>query len=99
MAVGVAAGGENGGLAVLGVAEERVRLACGEDGLNCDTGIAGGAVFEADWAGEAADELAMELAFRGARADGAPAYQCCQVLWRDEIEELAAGGDTQLGEI
>ena len=61
--------------------------------------VAGGAVLEADGAGEPADELAMDLAFRGARADGAPAYQLGEVLRRDQVEELGAGGDAHLGEV
>ena len=55
VAVGVAVGDEDGGLAVFGVAEEGVRVACGHDGFDGDLYIAGGSVFEADWAGEAGD--------------------------------------------
>jgi hypothetical protein len=53
VAVGVAFGDEDGGLAVLGVAEEVVGLVGGEDGFDGDLGIARGAVFEADGAGDA----------------------------------------------
>ena len=38
VAFGVAGGDEDGGLAVLGVAEEGVRLARGEDGVDGDAG-------------------------------------------------------------
>ena len=99
MAIGVAVGGEDGRLAVLGVAKEGVRLARGEDGFDGDSGIAGGAVLEADRTGKAADKLAVKLAFRGARADGAPADECGEILRRDEVEEFAAGGNAHLGEI
>ena len=61
--------------------------------------VAGGAVLEADRAGKTADELAMDLALRGARADGAPAYEAGDVLRRDHVEEFGAGGDAHLGEI
>ena len=55
VAVRVAVGDEDGGLAVFGVAEECVRVACGHDGFDGDLYIAGGSVFEADWAGEPGD--------------------------------------------
>ena len=55
VAVGIAVGDEDGGLAVFGVAEEGVRVACGHDGFDGDLYVAGSSVFEADWAGEAGD--------------------------------------------
>ncbi len=69
----VALGDEDGGAALFGVAEEVVGLAGGEDGFDGDLHVAGGAVFEADGAGEAGDKLAVDLAFGGAGADCAPA--------------------------
>ena len=99
VALGVAPGDEDGGLSVLGVAEEGVRLQGGEDGVDGDLDVAGGGVFEYDRTGDAADELAMDLALCGARADGAPADQAGDVLRGDHVEELGAGGHAHLGEI
>jgi len=99
VSVVIALGDEDGGLAVLGVAEEVVRLACGEDGFNGDLDVAGGTVFEADGAGEAGDELAVDLAFGGAGSDGSPADEGRDILRGDHVEELGAGGDAHLGEV
>ena len=63
----------------------------------CD--VAGGGVLEADRAGDAGDELAMDLALGGARADGAPADEAGDVLRRDHVEEFGAGGHAHLGEV
>jgi hypothetical protein len=41
----------------------------------------------------------MDLAFRGTRANGAPAYQSRDVLWRDHVKKLSAGRHAHLGEI
>ena len=99
VAVLIAFGDEDGGLAVFGVAEEVVGLAGGEDGFDGDLDVAGGAVFEADGAGDAGDELAVDLAFGGAGADGSPADEGGDVLGGDHVEELGAGGDAHLGEV
>jgi len=95
----VAFGDEDGSAALFGVAEKVVGLAGGEDGLDGDLDIAGGAVFEADGAGEAGDKLAVDLAFGGAGADCAPADERGDVLGGDHVEELGAGGDAHLGEV
>ena len=99
VAFAVAGGDEDGGLAVLGVAEESVRVRCGEDGVDGDLDVAGGGVLESDGAGDAGDELAVDLALGGARADGAPTDEIRDVLRRNHVEELGAGGDAHLGEI
>ena len=52
--------------------------------------VAVGAVLETDGARQTRRELAMHLAFGGARADGAPGNQIGDVLRRDHVEKLAA---------
>ena len=100
VAVGVSLGDKDGGLAVLGVAKEVVGLVGGEDGLDGDLDVAGGAVFEADGAGESGDELAVDLALGGAGADGSPGLTSVgDVLGGDHVEELGAGGDAHVGEV
>ena len=99
VAVRIAGGDEDGRLAVLGVAEEGVGVGGGEDGVDGDLHVAGGAVFEADRAGDAGDELAVDLALGGARADGSPADEAGDVLRRDHVEELGSGGHAHLGEV
>ena len=71
----------------------------GEDGVDGDLDVAGGGVLESDRAGDAGDELAMDLALGGARADGSPADEAGDVLRRDHVEEFGAGGDAHLGEV
>ena len=75
---------------------ERLR---GEDGVDGDLHIARGGVLESDRTGEAGDELAVDLAFGGARADGSPADEVGDVLRRDHVEEFGAGGHAHFGEI
>ena len=99
MAIRVAVGDEDGRLAVFGVAEEGVGVAGGHDGFDGDLDVAGGSVLEADGAGEAGDELAVDLAFGSAGADGAPTYEAGDVLGGDHVEKFGAGGDTHLGEV
>jgi len=76
-----------------------VRLTGGEDGFDGDLHVAGGAVFEADRAGEAGDEFAVDLAFGGAGADGSPTDEGGDVLGGDHVEELGACGDADFGEV
>jgi len=99
MGVAVAGGAEDGGLAVLGVAQEGVRDGGGEEGVNGDLHVAGGAVFEAYGAGDAADQFAVTLAFCGARADGSPGDKAGEILRGDHVEKLGAGRDAHLVEI
>ena len=48
---------------------------------------------------DAGDQLAVDLALGGARADGAPADQAGDVLRRDHVEELGSGGHAHLGQV
>ena len=77
-----------------------MRLACGQDGFDGDASTLPSVPFLKPTGQERPlTQLAMHLAFRGARADGAPAHQFGDVLRRDQVEELAAGGHAHLGEI
>ena len=72
---------------------------CGDaaerDGVDGDLDGAAGAVLEADRHGEARCELAVDLAFRGARADRAPGDEVGDELRRDRIEEFGARGQAE----
>ena len=92
VAVGVALGLDDGDLAVLVHAQEVVRARGRLDGVGGDADVAVGAVLEADGRRQAGGQLAVHLAFGGARADGAPGDQVAEVLRRDHVEELAARG-------
>ena len=69
-----------------------VLLTRGEERVHGDSHVAVGAVLEADRRRQAGRQLAVHLAFGGARADRAPGHQVADVLRRDHVEELAAGG-------
>lgn len=71
----------------------------GLDRVNGDLHVTRGGVFEADWAGHAGDELAVNLALSGARADGSPTDQAGDVLRRDHVEELGSSGHAHFGEV
>ena len=61
-----------------------------------DAHIAVGAVLEADRAGQAGSQLAVNLAFGGARADRRPRHQIGDVLRRRHVEEFGAGRQTEI---
>src|ERR1035441_5558927 len=84
---------------MLGATEECMFRSGGEDRVDRDLHVAGGPILEADRAGEAADQLAMNLALGGARADRSPGDQVDEKLRRDDVEKLRAGGKTHLGKI
>jgi len=60
------------------------------DRVGGDLDVAIGAVLEADGGRQARCQLAVYLAFGGARANRTPADQVTDVLGRDHVEELAA---------
>ena len=64
-----------------------------------DADVAVGAVLEADGAGEAGGELAVDLRLRRAGADRAPGDEVGDVLRRDHVEELAAHRHAHLVEV
>ena len=75
-----------------------VRVAGGADGVDGDFQVAVGAVFEADGAGQATGQLAVHLAFGGARADGAPGNQVGVILGGDHVEKFGGGGHADVVE-
>ena len=93
--------------AVVAIAERpslvTARKWCGCDGrlhrVDRDLHVAVGAVLEADRARQAGGELAMDLAFGGARADRAPGDEVGDVLRRGHVEELAAGRQAELVDV
>ncbi len=95
VAVAIAASLEDGGLAHLGHAHEGVGRAGRLDGIAGHLDAAVRAVLEAHGAGQAAGQLAVALAFRGARADGAPADQVADELRRQQVQEFRAHGQAQ----
>src|SRR5947199_115311 len=93
--VGVALGVDHGGDAILVDAEEGVRMARRLQRVDGDLLVAVGRVLEADRHREPARHLAMRLALGGARADRGPRDQVGQVLRRDRVEQLGAGGQPE----
>ena len=84
---------------MLGVAEESVRVGCGENGIDGHLHIAGGCVLEAHGTRNSGDEFAMDLTLCGTGADGAPTDEAGDVLRRDHVKEFGACGYTRLREI
>src|SRR5690606_5011941 len=95
VAVRVAGGGHDRAAAARVHAEEGVRAGCGPAGVHGDLDVAVGAVLEAHGHAEAAAELAVHLAFRGARTDRSPGHRVRDVLRGDRVEEFGAGGHAQ----
>ena len=96
VAVLVAGGVHDRRVAALGDRQEVVRRRRGLDRVDRDPDVAVGAVLEADGARQSGRELAMDLAFGRARADGAPRDQVGDVLRRDHVEVLGPGGQVEL---
>ncbi|GAA0031110.1 hypothetical protein BROWWM01_52420 [Bradyrhizobium ottawaense] len=65
-------------------------------GVRCDPHIAIGAVLEADRAGQARGQLAMDLALGRACADRGPGHEVGDVLRRRHVEEFRAGGQAEI---
>ena len=84
---------------MLGVAQKGMGVGGGEDRVDGHLHVAGGGVLEAHRAGDAGDQLAVDLAFGGARADGSPTDEAGDVLGRDHVEEFGSGGHAHLGQV
>ena len=69
-----------------------MRLLRGLDCVRRDPDVAVGTVLETDRTGKARGQLSMHLALGRARADRAPRDEVGDVLRRDHVEILAAGG-------
>jgi hypothetical protein len=85
--------------AELGEAEKGVGVSGGENRVDGDLHVAGGSVLEADRTGNAADQLAVDLALGGARADGSPTDQAGDVLGRNHVKEFGSGRHAHLGQV
>lgn len=85
VAVGISGGGDGGGAAVHAHAEECLWLGCGFDRVDGGFEISESSVLKSEWHGEAAGHLAVGLGFGGARADGRPADEVCDVLRGDRV--------------
>ena len=64
--------------------------------INGDARVAICPVFKPNRAGERGSHFTVNLAFRRARANGAPADQIGNKLAGDHVEKFGGGGDTQL---
>src|SRR5262249_27113899 len=90
---------DDGRVALLGHGEEVVRRLRGANRVHGDAHVAVRAVLEADRAGESGGQLAVDLALGSARTDGAPGDQVRDVLRRDHVQVLAAGGNAIVREV
>ena len=87
------------GKTLLGDAQEAVGMGGGPHRVDRDLHPAVGAILEPHRHRQARRQLTVNLAFRGARADGAPAHEVGDELGGDRVEELAARGQPELSEI
>jgi hypothetical protein len=99
VAVGVAGGGDDAGQALLGDADEPVRMGGGPDRVDGDLHAAVGAILEADGHRARRGQLAVHLTLGRRGADRAPRHQVGGELRRDRVEELAAGRQPQFGQV
>lgn len=98
-AVLVAACARNGRQALFRHAHEMMSRRRGTHPINSDAQAAIRAVLEADGEGQAARQLAMQLALGGARADGAEGDGVGEELRGDGVEHLAGDGHAGAGEV
>ncbi len=99
VAVGVAGGGDGGGDALFGDAEEGLWFGGGADGVDGGDDIPADGVFEADGHGKAGGHLAVGLAFAGAGPDGGPGDEVGDVLGGDGVEEFGGGRDAEFDDL
>ncbi len=78
-----------------GDAEERVPGGRRPARVHCHLDVSVGTVLEPDWHRKAGGELAVDLAFRGPRADRAPGHRVRDVLRRDRVKPFAAHRQAQ----
>lgn len=95
----VALGAGNGSQTLLGDAHEVVLGGGGADGVNSDTEVAVGAVLEADGEGQARGQLAVQLGFGGAGANGTDGDAVGEELGGDGVEHLAGNGHAVVGQV
>ena len=69
------------------------------NGVDRHLHVSVGAVLEADWHREARGQLAVDLAFDGARADCTPADELRVILAEGRVEKLGCDGHPPAGEI
>ena len=93
VAVGVAMAAHQCQLAITGRLGIEVGRPAGEDRLYRDPDIAVGTVFKADGAGKGRGQLAVELGFGGASANGPPADEIPQIEHAGEIEKFGGTGE------
>ena len=67
---------------------------CRAQGIDGDANIAIGAVFKANRHGQARGQFAVNLTFGGAGADGTPADEVADELWRNRIQKFRGAGQT-----
>src|ERR1051326_6413300 len=79
--------------------QESVRLSGRADSVNRDLYAAVRTVLEPDGHGHARRQFAVDLAFRCPRPYSSPTDEIRNELWRDRIEQLAAGGQALFGEV
>ena len=96
LGVGIATGGDGGGLACRGDAQESLSLACGDDGINGSLEFTAGGVFEPDGHGEAGGHLPVGLALDGPGADGGPAKAVGNELRGDGVEEFGGRWESKI---
>src|SRR5262249_52821196 len=71
----------------------------GADRIHGDFDVAIRAVFETHRTRQTRSELAMHLAFGGARPDGAPRNEIADILRRDGVEELTSNRHSRIVQI
>ena len=99
VAVGIAARRDDAGQALLGDADEAVRMGCRAHRIDGDLDAALGSVLEAHRHGEPRGELAVDLALGRSRPDRPPGDQVGDELGRDRVEELASGRQSEADQI
>lgn len=99
VAVGIAGGVDDGGVAGFGYGEKMVGMGGCADGIDGDFEVAVGTVFEADGTGKAGGKLSVHLAFGSACTDGAPRDEVGVILRRNHVEKLGGGWHTEVVQI
>ena len=94
----VTLGGHNGGDPLFGHGQEMMCMAGRPNCVNGDLHAAIGTVLEADRHRQAGGEFAVNLTFRGTRANGPPGDQIGDELRRNHIEKLSTCRKAAVGQ-
>ena len=99
MRIRISRGDKNGRLPIFRMPEKRVGLRRRHNCLHRDLRVSRRRILESHRTRKPGHKLPVDLALRGARANGAPTHQIRHVLRRDHVQKFSSRGHAHFGQI